>query len=152
MHTKRQVLVHSFPWKSTNDLASLEYVPTHYEERGDFDGEANADVDPSITEPVVLRLVCWRKHENTGTRYISDIKEQAVRLDKIVPECSLQEFSNCVDALKDVVQRALCSENIETAMPDDFMNFSPLLLRKRDKESIVRALKFKSRLGHWLPA
>jgi hypothetical protein len=129
------LFVESFPAHATNERASLDYVETLERPSGGF--------------AVVIRLVVWEIDE-TGTRSIRDIKEQEVWFDP--RGSSLERLQQYMKALVHVLARALTHSEMETLMPHDLLDTSPLLLAKAQTDvQFVRALEQKSRLGKYLP-
>src|SRR5262245_14911824 len=107
-----QILSDTFPAKS--ELASVEFVEVE-------------ELRPGIAWGGVFRLIVWDVNPDTGTKAIRDVKEQQVYLG--VPDLSvrtLARYNELIHALVNVLSRVLAHPQIETLMPHDLLNFTPL--------------------------
>ena len=126
----------SFPASAANELATFEYVST--EARGD-------------NFAIVMRLIGWQADAETYTRSIIDVKEQAIYFDP--GDSNVERLKQYVNALIEVLSRALEHPEVSTLMPHDLFVTNVLKLNKaHTHEQFVKALSVKSRLGRYLPA
>lgn len=140
MSVSREELHHlfaeSFPARSANERASLDYVETLERDNGGF--------------AVVVRLVIWDIDEAAGTMSIRDVKEQEIWFDP--HGSSLERLGQYMKALVHVLSLALAHSDVDCLMPHDLLDASPLKLAKAQTDvQFVRALEQKSRLGKYLP-
>lgn len=143
--TLRTELIRSFPFKSTNEMASLEFVPEQQEDR-------TGEYDPDYPE-ICIRLVVW-EYRRPDCKTICDVKEQVLYLPKKIPSELIEHrgrLTNYVEALKEVLGEVLNHKDIESAMPTDFFKLDPLGKKTfGTKEEFVTALRTKGRLGKYL--
>lgn len=166
MRTLRELLIQTLPWRSADELVSVEYVQIDEELRGDVEIAAH---HPTIE----LRLVVWKIHPNTGMRFIEDVKEQVIQLPALVGEGESREIRlrAFVRALRHVAIKILNAQRdasggirawraAESMLPKDFCEWSPLRLKmgrladSRSEDELftafVEALQARSRLGKYL--
>ncbi len=131
------LLRESFPARSENDLATLEYVTTAARDDGTFG--------------VIVRLIRWEPNPGSNERLICDIKEQEIYFDPA--DSNVERLQQYIKALVYSLERALGHPEVETLMPHDLFITDVLKLAKaQTEEQFVKALSVKSRLGRWLPA
>jgi hypothetical protein len=101
---------------------------------------------------VVMRVVHWDTHPETGVESIRDIVEQEVSFAvKSLDLAGVGRLREYVAALVKVLDQALHHPATETAYPHELMDFSALKLAKANTEAeFIAALSVPSRLGKYL--
>jgi len=119
-------------------LSSVEYVSVEAKEGGKL--------------AVVMRVVRWDEHPETGVQSIRDVIEQVIQFSvKSLDLAGVARLREYVTALSKVIEKALLHPDAQMAYPHDLMNFSALKLAKAQTEAdFIAALSVSSRLGKYL--
>jgi hypothetical protein len=127
----------TFPART--ELSSLEYVSVESKSEGKL--------------AVVMRVIRWDQHPETGVQSIRDVIEQEVGFSvKSLDLAGIGRLREYIAALVKVIEKALLNPESADAYPHDLMDFSALKLAKANTEAeFIAALSVPSRLGKYLP-
>ncbi|MFN0252579.1 MAG: hypothetical protein ACKV2T_37225 [Kofleriaceae bacterium] len=126
----------AFPART--EATSLEYVSVESKGEGKL--------------AVVMRVIRWDVHTETGVQSIRDVIEQEVGFTmNSLDLTGIGRLREYVAALVKVIEKALLHPDTEVALPHDLMDFSALKLAKANTEAeFIAALSVASRLGKYL--
>ena len=138
-----KAFVDHFPARSEDDPARDHRASLEFVEVNERDGGYG----------VVVRLILWDVNPTTSVESIRDIKEQDVFLKLAgLDLASIGRMHELNAALVRVLAKALAHAEVETLMPHDLLDFTPLKLAKaKTTDDFVAALQAPSRLGRYLP-